>query len=91
MSTAVPTASSSIENLFGSIDTKASFCLNQLPAHPFSNLFVGDNTLFLRSDVDGQLLINLTFRNAVKISAISIGAPNDGTVQTLSQNSSFHD
>lgn len=81
MSTATATSSSApggVENLFGSIDTKASFCLNQHPSHPFSNLFVGDSTLFLRSDVDGQLLVNLVFRNAVKITAISIGAPNDG-------------
>ena len=29
------------------------FCLNQNPSFPFTNLFVGDETLFLRSDVDG--------------------------------------
>jgi hypothetical protein len=29
------------------------FCLNQDSLHPFSNLFVGDETLYLQSDADG--------------------------------------
>jgi hypothetical protein len=31
------------------------YCLNQNPDHTFSNLFVGDETLFLQSDVDGEI------------------------------------
>lgn len=68
------------------------FCLNQNPSFPFTNLFVGDETLFLRSDVDGftflgfylylflleQLLINLVFRTTVKITAVKFAAPDDG-------------
>jgi hypothetical protein len=30
-------------------------CLNQSPNHPFTNLFVGDETLYLQSDVDGEV------------------------------------
>jgi hypothetical protein len=32
-------------------------CLNQSPDHPFTNLFVGDETLFLQSDVDGEPIV----------------------------------
>lgn len=42
------------ENLHGSMDMSQCFCLNQAASHPFSNLFVGDETLACRSDCDGR-------------------------------------
>mmetsp|Transcript_14690 Transcript_14690/g.22163 ORF Transcript_14690/g.22163 Transcript_14690/m.22163 type:complete len:166 (+) Transcript_14690:92-589(+) len=58
------------------------FCLNQHPSHPFSNLFVGDETLYLRSDVDEQLLINLVFRTTVRLHALNFVAPDDESAPT---------
>jgi hypothetical protein len=37
------------------------YCLNQSPNHPFTNLFVGDETLYLQSDVDGEILLKSPF------------------------------
>lgn len=66
------------ENLRDMIDTKQSYCLNQHPSHPMANLFMGDETLFLKSDCDGQLLISIVFRQTVKLNSICIGArPNE--------------
>ena len=42
------------ENLHGVMDLRQSFCLNQNDSFPFSNLFIGDETLKCISDVDGQ-------------------------------------
>ena len=66
------------ENLRDNIDTKQSYCLNQHPSHPMANLFMGDETLFLKSDCDNQLLICIVFRQTVKLSSICVGArPNE--------------
>jgi hypothetical protein len=43
------------DNLHATMDMAQCFCLNQSSAHPFSNLFVGDETLCCRSDCDGKL------------------------------------
>ena len=32
------------------------YCLNENPNSPFANLFMGDQTLCLKSDADGELL-----------------------------------
>ena len=55
-----------------------SFCLNSETAHPMSNLFIGDERLFLLSDCDEQLLITLNFKETVNIDSISFGSVIDG-------------
>ena len=60
------------------------FCLNQDSAHPFSNLFVGDETLYLQSDADEQLLINLVFRTTVKLHSVDfVASCADGSITVL--------
>jgi len=59
------------------IDKGQSFCLNQDSAHTMSNLFIGDERLFLQSDTDEQLIMQITFRDTVNVEAISFVAPLD--------------
>eukprot|EP00621_Florenciella_sp_RCC1693_P013149 CAMPEP_0182552904 /NCGR_PEP_ID=MMETSP1323-20130603/49215_1 /TAXON_ID=236787 /ORGANISM="Florenciella parvula, Strain RCC1693" /LENGTH=183 /DNA_ID=CAMNT_0024764617 /DNA_START=15 /DNA_END=566 /DNA_ORIENTATION=+ len=59
------------------IDKKQCFCLNEDPAHPHTNLFMGDERLFLQSDSDEQLLVHIQFNEVVKLSAISFVGPED--------------
>lgn len=42
-------------------------CLNESPDHPVANIFA-TNVAVLKSDVDPQLLIKITFRQPVKLS-----------------------
>lgn len=63
------------EDLGPVIDKHQSFCLNEDAAHPFTNLFIGDETLFLRSSSDDQLIIHIAFKDTVKLEYISFVAP----------------
>jgi len=56
------------------VDMSSIECLNQDSKHPVANAFEADKNLVLSSDedVDHQLLIRLSFRQPVKLSAISI-------------------
>jgi len=36
------------------ISTRECYCLNENPSFPFGNLFIGDETLQLKSDADGK-------------------------------------
>jgi hypothetical protein len=56
------------------IDKKGTFGLNISDKFPFPNLFVGDNTLVTRSDSDEQILIHVTFNEAVCLQAIKLVA-----------------
>jgi hypothetical protein len=51
-------------------------CLNQQPSHPVTNVlkqgYREDDGLFLESDTDEQLLIHITFNQAVKLSSLVI-------------------
>ncbi|ETV99464.1 hypothetical protein, variant 2 [Aphanomyces invadans] len=54
------------------------YCLNEDPSFGHGNLFIGDESLVLKSEADEQLLIHLEFKEAVKIHSISLKAPKDG-------------
>ena len=59
-------------------------CLNEDPRATHSNLFVGDETLPLRSDADEQLLLQLSFMQTMNISRLVIGIPtNDSCPKTV--------
>eukprot|EP00635_Sarcinochrysidales_sp_CCMP3193_P010286 CAMPEP_0118914474 /NCGR_PEP_ID=MMETSP1166-20130328/14836_1 /TAXON_ID=1104430 /ORGANISM="Chrysoreinhardia sp, Strain CCMP3193" /LENGTH=182 /DNA_ID=CAMNT_0006854061 /DNA_START=27 /DNA_END=575 /DNA_ORIENTATION=+ len=51
-------------------------CLNDAPAKPFANVFVGDERLVVQSDDDEQLLLTFEFREAVRLHSINIVAPS---------------
>lgn len=52
------------------LEKPACYCLNESKHHPHTNLFIGDDTLPLRSDADEQLLIHLQFQEFCKIKAL---------------------
>jgi hypothetical protein len=59
-------------------------CMNEDSSRPHTNLFIGDETLPLQSDADEQLLLQIGFRDAVRLSAIEIGIPgSDACPQTI--------
>lgn len=47
-------------------------CLNEDIAHPVRNVFTGDESIFLRSDCDPQLLISVPFQNPVRLNGLSL-------------------
>ncbi|KAE9154677.1 hypothetical protein PF006_g1339 [Phytophthora fragariae] len=57
------------------ISTKDCYCLNEDPNKPFGNLFIGDETLQLKSDADEQLMLYIEFQDAVKVFSLNIVAP----------------
>lgn len=40
------------------ISTRECYCLNENPSFPFGNLFIGDETLQLKSDADGTRVLS---------------------------------
>ena len=65
------------QDLSNVIDKKQSFALNEDPAHTMANLFMGDETLYLQSDSDDQLIISIAFTDTVNLTGISFVAPLD--------------
>jgi len=61
------------------IDTQQSICLNEEANHTHKNLFMGDETLVLKSDADEQLLLQIRFSEAVKLHSLKFVAPDDGS------------
>lgn len=57
----------------------ACYCLNESAPNQYTNLFVGDHTLGVKSDSDEQLIIHLAFLQTFKLSGISFGIPGDGS------------
>jgi len=73
---------SKYEPLAELVDEKACWCLNERPGYTHKNLFIGDENLLLRSndgddDEERQLLINIQFKEVVKLGAMSLVAPQD--------------
>lgn len=64
------------------IDFSNLECLNEKPQHPASNVlkqgYREDDGLFLESDTDEQLLINIHFNQKVRVHNIGIKGPKDG-------------
>lgn len=53
------------------------YCLNESASNQYTNLFVGDHTLGVRSDSDEQMIIHLAFLQTFKLSSVSFGIPGD--------------
>lgn len=70
-----------VKDLLEHIDFASCECLNEQPGHPLANAlkqgYREDDGLFLASDTDEQLLINLHFSQKVRIHAITITGPED--------------
>lgn len=64
-------------NLISNLDKKKCYCLNESPLNTFSNLFIGDHTLSLKSDADEQLLLHFELIQTCKLSSIQLQLPID--------------
>ncbi|ETV76736.1 hypothetical protein H257_09203 [Aphanomyces astaci] len=71
------------EDLVDQFDKSNSYCLNEDPSFGYGNLFIGDESLVLKSEADEQLLIHLEFKEAVKIHSISLKAPKDDSAPSV--------
>jgi len=54
-------------------------CLNQEATHPIDNALQAGTEAFLQSDADEQLLINVEFRQPVKLAALNLKGVDDET------------
>ena len=61
------------------IEATSTYCLNQVPTKPWTNLTCGDHTLALESDADEQLLLHIGFRQTLKLEKITLGLPKNDT------------
>jgi hypothetical protein len=73
---------SKYEPLAELVDQDKCWCLNENPSSTHKNLFMGDDQLTLKSndgddDEERQLLINIQFREVVKLGAINLVAPQN--------------
>jgi len=68
----------SLEDLYGYIDTKGTHCLNEVTQHNCRDLFKKDDSFYLESDSDEQLLLTISFRGDMKIQSLLLRAPKDG-------------
>ncbi|ETM01159.1 hypothetical protein L917_02222 [Phytophthora nicotianae] len=75
MSSAAAAKTRAYGDLQEAISTKDCYCLNENPNKPFRNLFMGDDSLVLKSDADEQLMLYLEFQDAVKVFSLNIVAP----------------
>jgi len=60
------------------IHSSGSNCLNEDDEFTYINV-LADNDTKLKSDCDEQLMLTLSFNQAVKVHSLKIRAPNDGT------------
>ncbi|KAG7386588.1 Thioredoxin-like protein 1 [Phytophthora pseudosyringae] len=74
-STAAAAKSRPYGDLKEAISTKDCYCLNEDPSKPFRNVFMGDETLVLKSDADEQLMLYIEFQDTVKVFSLNIQAP----------------
>ncbi len=66
-----------VQSLNDLVAKPSSYCLNEDPKHSFANLFQGDHTLFLKSDADEQLILQISFHQTVFLRTVQLGLPND--------------
>ncbi|XP_002157934.1 thioredoxin-like protein 1 [Hydra vulgaris] len=64
-------------DLISYITASGCNCLNESDEHTHANIFKKDNT-YLESDCDEQLLLSITFNQAMKVHSLKIDAPTDG-------------
>eukprot|EP00879_Flechtneria_rotunda_P002164 GHRR01002350.1.p1 GENE.GHRR01002350.1~~GHRR01002350.1.p1 ORF type:complete len:168 (+),score=49.19 GHRR01002350.1:184-687(+) len=71
----------SAKDLLEFIDFSSLECLNENPAHPASHVlkqgYREDDGLYLESDTDEQLLLNIHFNQKVRIQSITVKGPED--------------
>ena len=58
------------------IDKSQSECLNEADDHPYSHCLTSGGG-YLESDCDEQLILSVSFNQAVKIHSLKIKAPSD--------------
>lgn len=64
------------------INKSGSECLNDSDDHPFTNC-LNSNPGYLESDCDEQLIISVTFNQAIKLFSIKIEAPSENGPKTV--------
>lgn len=62
-------------DLVGLINKSQSECLNQSDDHTWEHALTPSTTTFVQSDVDEQLLLNITFQQAIKLHSLIIQGP----------------
>jgi thioredoxin len=70
-------------DLVSLINKKDSECLNQDDDHTWEHALTPVNTVFLQSDCDSQILLNISFSQAVKIHSLIIQGPEDNGPKDL--------
>lgn len=74
---------SKVQDLLEYIEFPSLECLNEQPQHSVANAlkqgYREDDGLYLESDADEQLLVNIAFHTKVRIHSITIKGPSDGT------------
>lgn len=58
------------------LDKSKSECLNEADDHPYAHCLAGGGG-YLESDCDEQLILSLSFNQAVKVHSLKIKAPAD--------------
>lgn len=58
-------------------------CLNESDDHPFLQCLTSEGAGYLESDCDEQLIISITFTQAVKVHSLKIKAPGDNGPKNL--------
>lgn len=54
-------------------------CLNEADDHPMKWIFEDNKDLYLESDCDPELLITMTFSQAIKLHSMKVQGPDDGS------------
>jgi hypothetical protein len=62
-------------DLVSLIDKKGTECLNQSDDHTWEHALAPSSGVFLESDCDEQLLLHITFSQAVKLHSLIIQGP----------------
>lgn len=72
-----------MDNLASEVKKSGCYSLNEDSSHPFTNLFVGDHTLYLQSDTDEQLIVSLAFNQTVSLKQLQIGVFGDESCPSI--------
>lgn len=64
------------------LDKSKSECLNENDDHPYTHCLAGGGG-FLESDCDEQLILSLSFNQAMKVHSMKIKAPSDKGPKTV--------
>lgn len=64
-------------DLVSMINKKDSECLNQDDDHTWEHALTPTNTVFLQSDCDEQIILNISFTQTVKLHSLIIQGPED--------------